>query len=156
MELQEMWNQEILPGGQHGWESWASGREGRRGLGVPRHLQAPTEAPQHWNSMSLHPGSAFPEVPLLSVSACLSHLAFHPTSLIADSSHIFIFYLFIFLVRLEFEIRTSCYCLSHTSSPFCSGYFGDGCIVNYLPGLASNCDLPISASQVARITGVIH
>jgi hypothetical protein len=29
--------------------------------------------------------------------------------------------------------------LSHTSSPFCSGYFGDGSLKNYLPGLASNC-----------------
>jgi hypothetical protein len=34
------------------------------------------------------------------------------------------------------------YHLSHTSSPFCSGYFGDGSLMNYLPGLASNCDPP--------------
>jgi hypothetical protein len=37
-----------------------------------------------------------------------------------------------FLVGLEFEFRASTlakqvlYCLNHTSSPFCSGYFGDG------------------------------
>jgi hypothetical protein len=30
----------------------------------------------------------------------------------------------------------------HTSSPFCSGYFGDRDFENYLPGLASNHDLP--------------
>jgi hypothetical protein len=30
--------------------------------------------------------------------------------------------------------------LSHTYSPFCSGYFGDGGLKNYLPGLASNHD----------------
>jgi hypothetical protein len=47
------------------------------------------------------------------------------------------------------------YYLSCTSSPFCSGYVGHS-FSNYLPGLASNCDLPISASQVARIIGVSH
>jgi hypothetical protein len=34
------------------------------------------------------------------------------------------------------------YCWNHTSSPFCSGYFGDGGLLNYLPGLASNHDPP--------------
>jgi hypothetical protein len=43
------------------------------------------------------------------------------------------------------------YHLSHTSSPFYSGYFGD---VNYLPGLASNSD-PHDL-QEAGITGVGH
>jgi hypothetical protein len=39
---------------------------------------------------------------------------------------------FSFLVGLGFKLKTSnlekqvLYCLSHTSSPFCSGYFGDG------------------------------
>jgi hypothetical protein len=33
-------------------------------------------------------------------------------------------------------------CLSHTCSPFCSGYFGDGGLMNYLPGLASNHHSP--------------
>jgi hypothetical protein len=33
-------------------------------------------------------------------------------------------------------------CLNHTSSPFCSGYFGDGGLKNYLPRLASNHNLP--------------
>jgi hypothetical protein len=28
--------------------------------------------------------------------------------------------------------------LSHTSSPFCSGHFGDGGLSNYLPSLPSN------------------
>jgi hypothetical protein len=32
--------------------------------------------------------------------------------------------------------------LSHTSSPFCSGYFGDGGLMNYLPGLTLNHDFP--------------
>jgi hypothetical protein len=44
-------------------------------------------------------------------------------------------------VWLVFELRGLClqalYCLSHTSSSFCSGYFGDG-VSNSLPGLASN------------------
>jgi hypothetical protein len=34
------------------------------------------------------------------------------------------------------------YCLSHTSSPFCSGYFEDGVLSNYLSGLALNQDPP--------------
>jgi hypothetical protein len=32
--------------------------------------------------------------------------------------------------------------LSNASDPFCSGYFGDGDLVNYLPVLASNLDSP--------------
>jgi hypothetical protein len=34
------------------------------------------------------------------------------------------------------------YHLSHTSSPLCCGYFGDGGLMKYLPGLAFNCDPP--------------
>jgi hypothetical protein len=30
------------------------------------------------------------------------------------------------------------YHLSHTSSPFCSDYFGDGVLQTYLPGLTLN------------------
>jgi hypothetical protein len=32
--------------------------------------------------------------------------------------------------------------LSHTSNPFCSGYFGDGSLKNYLFGLALNLKPP--------------
>jgi hypothetical protein len=32
--------------------------------------------------------------------------------------------------------------LSHTSSPFCCGYFGDGSLMNHLPRLALNLDPP--------------
>jgi hypothetical protein len=38
--------------------------------------------------------------------------------------------------------KLAVYCLSHTSSPFCSGYFGDGGLLNYLSGLALNHDPP--------------
>jgi hypothetical protein len=48
---------------------------------------------------------------------------------------------------MEFELRTSCllarqvlYHLSHNSSSFCSGYFGDGGLSNYLLRLALNPD----------------
>jgi hypothetical protein len=30
--------------------------------------------------------------------------------------------------------------LSHSSSPFCSDYFGDGGLLNYCPRLTSNLD----------------
>jgi hypothetical protein len=41
--------------------------------------------------------------------------------------------------------------LSHISSPFCAGYFGDGVSQTIFLGW-----IPISAFQVARITGVSH
>jgi hypothetical protein len=42
------------------------------------------------------------------------------------------------------------YCLSHTPTSFCSGYFGDGGLSKYLPGLEW------WSSPVARFTGVSH
>jgi hypothetical protein len=45
------------------------------------------------------------------------------------------------------------YCLRHTSSSFCSGYFGDR-VSNFLPRLASNQDPPNLSLQ--RITSVSH
>jgi hypothetical protein len=51
-------------------------------------------------------------------------------------------------------IKQALYHLSHFSSPFCSGYFGDG--VLQTPRWPQTAILPISASQVARITGVSH
>jgi hypothetical protein len=48
------------------------------------------------------------------------------------------------------------YTLGHGSSPFCSGYFGDGVggvSQNIRPGWPRTSILPISASQVAGITG---
>jgi hypothetical protein len=48
------------------------------------------------------------------------------------------------------------YHLTQTSSPFWSDYFGDRGLMNYFPRLALNLLLPISASKVARITGVSH
>jgi hypothetical protein len=46
--------------------------------------------------------------------------------------------------------------LSHTCSPFCSGYFGDGVSWTICLGWPQTSILPISASQVARITSVSH
>jgi hypothetical protein len=46
------------------------------------------------------------------------------------------------------------YCLSHTSSPFCSGYFGDGVSRAICLSWPRTAILPISASQVARISGL--
>jgi hypothetical protein len=55
-------------------------------------------------------------------------------------------------VGLGFELRDSylLYHLSHTSSPFFSGYFGDGGLKKYLPGLVWNDkhpDLSLLSSQ---------
>jgi hypothetical protein len=49
---------------------------------------------------------------------------------------------FFFLNQGFALIKQSLYYLSHTSSPFCSGYFGDGGLTNYLPGLVSNHNSP--------------
>jgi hypothetical protein len=47
---------------------------------------------------------------------------------------------------LRFELRAShlqsFYCLSHTSGPFCSSYFGDGGLKNSFSKLALNCNPP--------------
>jgi hypothetical protein len=43
--------------------------------------------------------------------------------------------------------------LSHTPSPFCSGYFGDGILRTFCSGWPPTLIFPISVFQVARITG---
>jgi hypothetical protein len=53
-----------------------------------------------------------------------------------------------FFGGIRFELKASTpakqvfYSLSHTSSPFYCGYFGDGSLSNYLPMLALNHDPP--------------
>jgi hypothetical protein len=61
---------------------------------------------------------------------------------------------FYLLVGLGFELRASC--LSHTSSPFWSACFGDGLFGTICLDCPQTAILPVSASQIARITGVIH
>jgi hypothetical protein len=46
--------------------------------------------------------------------------------------------------------------LSHTSSPFCFGYFGDGISRTICPGWPLPSVLSFSASQIVRITGMSH
>jgi hypothetical protein len=46
--------------------------------------------------------------------------------------------------------------LSHTSSLFCSGYFGDGVLETICLGWLRILILPISASQVTRIISLSH
>jgi hypothetical protein len=48
------------------------------------------------------------------------------------------------------------YGLNQISSPFCSGYFGDGILQTICPGWPQTMILPISASQIARITDMSH
>jgi hypothetical protein len=48
------------------------------------------------------------------------------------------------------------YPLSHTSSPFCSAYFGDGVLQTFCLAWAGTTILLITASHVAGITGVSH
>jgi hypothetical protein len=49
-------------------------------------------------------------------------------------------YTFLVFWLLGFELRASCL-LGHTSSPFCSGYFGDKVLLFAQATL--DCDLPI-------------
>jgi hypothetical protein len=57
-------------------------------------------------------------------------------------------------------LNSELYQLSHTSSPFYSAYFGDGAgsrlFQTICPGWPRTAILLISASQIARITGVSH
>jgi hypothetical protein len=46
--------------------------------------------------------------------------------------------------------------LSHISSPFCLGYFGDGVSQTICSGWPQTMILRISASLVARIMGMSH
>jgi hypothetical protein len=48
------------------------------------------------------------------------------------------------------------YCLSHTSSPFSSGYFEDGISQTICLGWPRTAILLVSASQVARIPDISH
>jgi hypothetical protein len=72
--------------------------------------------------------------------------------------------LFFFLVVLGFGVWTQGFelakqvlYLNHTSSPFCSGCFGDGGLKNYLPELILNLDPPhLSLPSSYRLTGVSH
>jgi hypothetical protein len=54
------------------------------------------------------------------------------------------------------QSRYSFYLLSNTSSPFCYGSFGNRVWGTICPSLLQTLSLPISASQVAKITGVSH
>jgi hypothetical protein len=75
---------------------------------------------------------------------------------------IFYFCLSFWGVGLDFELRTS-FLQSRCSNTwailpvyFCSGYFGDGLLRTVCPGCPKTTILLISASQVARITGMSH
>jgi hypothetical protein len=80
---------------------------------------------------------------------------------------------FYFLVRLGFEqvlffgatwiwtqsfnlAKQVIYCLSHASSTFCSGYFGDRVSHTICLDCPRTMSLLISTSQVARITGISY
>jgi hypothetical protein len=59
--------------------------------------------------------------------------------------------------ELSFALaKQALYFLSHASSPFFSGYFGDGVFLTICLGWPGFFILLISASQVARITSMSH
>jgi hypothetical protein len=75
------------------------------------------------------------------------------------------FFLFVFFwVGLGFEFRISgfwawvpaLYHLNHTSSSFCSDYFGHGMLQTICPHWPWTAILQISVSQVARVTSMNH
>jgi hypothetical protein len=59
------------------------------------------------------------------------------------------------LMGLGFELR-ALHLQSRYPSPFCSDYFGDAGLANYLPSCPQSTILPISVSLVARITTMRH
>jgi hypothetical protein len=72
----------------------------------------------------------------------------------------FLFCLFIFCLGWPWTvmllISTSKVAWNDWHVPLCSAIGWDGGLPNYLTGLASNSILPISASQVPKITGVSY
>jgi hypothetical protein len=64
-----------------------------------------------------------------------------------QTSILFLLLFFFNLVGLGFDsglhaCKAALYCLSHNLSPFQSGYFRDGGLINYLPRLALSYDPP--------------
>jgi hypothetical protein len=76
-------------------------------------------------------------------SCSLSSLSLPPSS-----------YLFFGETEFEFRAWKMLYCLSHASSPFCCGYFGDGVSWTICLCWPWTTILPISAFQVARLLGL--
>jgi hypothetical protein len=76
------------------------------------------------------------------------------------SSFLWFLFFFFFWLRLEFELRALLY--HHSTAwatppvQFALIIFGDGILGTICPGLPRTVTLPISTSQVARITGVSH
>jgi hypothetical protein len=69
---------------------------------------------------------------------------------IFDGIVTFFFFFFFWDWGLNFALtKWVLYHLSHTSSPFCSGYFGGGVLPTIHPKLASNCD-PLHLSLPSR------
>jgi hypothetical protein len=59
------------------------------------------------------------------------------------------------VIYFWWELRASClHCSSHTSSPFCSGYFEDGVSRTICLDWSQTVILPIAASQVAKIIAI--
>jgi hypothetical protein len=54
--------------------------------------------------------------------------------------------------------KQALYSLNHTSTPFSSGYFGDGVLGAIFPGLALNYDPPDLSLSIfsSSITGMSH
>jgi hypothetical protein len=63
------------------------------------------------------------------------------------------FFVFLYMVL---ELERGAYTLSHSTSPFCVKYFQDRVSQTVCPAWLRTAILLISASQVARTTGVSH
>jgi hypothetical protein len=68
----------------------------------------------------------------------------------------YIYRLYFIQMRALWLAKQVFYRLSHTSSPFCSDYFGGGVLWTTWPRWSGNFILWISVTQVVRITGVSH
>jgi hypothetical protein len=97
------------------------------------------------------PGSVLGFLALLELSMAV-RVGIPGSSALSLSSicfHSFLFFFFFFLLSgtgdwtQVFMLTKQVFCLlSHSSSPLCSGYFGEWGLTNYLAGLSLNCDLP--------------
>jgi hypothetical protein len=97
-------------------------------------------------------------IPFFCGKGSLCNMYWFPLNYQIHSKHKHVVLFFFFLVRRVWNqgrSRCSTY-LSHTSSPFCSGYFRDWVLRTVCPGWPQTSIFLISVSQIIRITGMSY
>jgi hypothetical protein len=112
----------------------------------------------HIDYTNLYPHQQYVSVPLSPHPHCCLFSSWYPFWLGWDEISLAFLFLFFGGTRVWTQgftlAKQALYRLSNTSSPFCSGYFGDGISQTICMGWSWTVILPVLASQVARIIGM--